>query len=81
MGRRGSLRDLQQRDGGNFNHDPEPRAARRPDPDGRYGGGGTDKPATVTLPEFGIHTVPFRPWESMKEIKQRLKASASPTSW
>ena len=37
--------------------------------------GGTDKLMTVTLPEFGIHTVPFRPWESMKEVEQRLKAS------
>lgn len=37
--------------------------------------GGTDKLMTVTLPEFGIHTLAFRPWESMKEVEQRIKAS------
>lgn len=37
--------------------------------------GGTDKLMTVTLREFGIHTIAFRPWESMKEIEARLKAS------
>lgn len=37
--------------------------------------GGTDKLMTVTLPEFGIHTLAFRPWENMKEVEQRIKAS------
>lgn len=39
--------------------------------------GGTDKLMTVTLPQFGIRTAAFRPWETMKEVEQRLKSSGA----